>query len=66
MEIDHESAGNAMAWIRAQTGGYTPPTDACPTWRVWLRELEAFERDLHVHVHLENNPLFPKAKALVE
>ena len=66
MEIDHESAGNAMAWIRARTGGYTPPAGACSTWRVWLHELEAFERDLHAHVHLENNLLFPKAKALVQ
>ena len=64
MEIEHESAGGAMAWIRSQTGDYRPPIDACPTWRVWLQELEAFERDLHVHVHLENNLLFPKAKAL--
>ena len=66
MEIDHELTGNAMAWIRARTNGYTPPADACSTWRVWLHELEAFERDLHTHVHLENNLLFPKAKALVE
>ena len=65
MEIEHESAGDAMAWIRAQTDNYTPPLDACPTWRVWLQELEAFERDLHLHVHLENNLLFPKAKAIM-
>ena len=35
-----------------------------PTWRVTLQELEAFEQDLHAHVHLENNILFPKARAL--
>jgi regulator of cell morphogenesis and NO signaling len=61
MEAEHESAGDAMARIRALTSGYRAPDDACPTYRVCLQELEAFERDLHEHVHLENNILFPKA-----
>ena len=43
-----------------------PPTDACSTYRLVLQELEAFERDLHEHVHLENNVLFPKAVELEE
>jgi regulator of cell morphogenesis and NO signaling len=64
MELEHESAGAAMARIRTLTGGYTVPDDGCTTYRVCLQELEAFERDLHAHVHLENNLLFPKARAL--
>ena len=64
METEHESAGDAMAEIRRLTGGYRAPEDACTTYRICLQELEAFERDLHQHVHLENNILFPKAIAL--
>ena len=61
MEAEHESAGDAMARIRELTSGYAVPADACTTYRVCLQELEEFERDLHEHVHLENNILFPKA-----
>jgi regulator of cell morphogenesis and NO signaling len=64
MEAEHEAAGAAVARIRALTGGYRTPEDACATYRVTLQELDAFERDLHAHVHLENNLLFPKARAL--
>ena len=53
-----------MARIRELTSDYTPPDDACTTYRVCLQELKAFEDDLHVHVHLENNVLFPKACVL--
>jgi regulator of cell morphogenesis and NO signaling len=61
MEAEHESAGSAMLEIRELTSGYRAPEDACATYTVCLQELEAFERDLHAHVHLENNILFPKA-----
>jgi regulator of cell morphogenesis and NO signaling len=64
MEMEHESAGGAMAQIRELTGNYQPPEDACTTYRVTLQELEAFENDLHDHVHLENNILFPKSLRL--
>lgn len=64
MEAEHESAGDAMAEIRALTEGYRIPEDACGTYAVLLQELEAFELDLHQHVHLENNLLFPKALLL--
>lgn len=64
MEHEHEAAGHAMARIRGLTHDYDLPVDACPTYRACFRELEAFEHDLHVHVHLENNVLFPKARAL--
>ncbi|HET7697542.1 MAG TPA: iron-sulfur cluster repair di-iron protein [Vicinamibacterales bacterium] len=66
MEREHEDAGAAMAEIRRLTGGYTVPADGCTTYRVTFRELEAFESDLHTHVHLENNILFPKARRLAE
>jgi regulator of cell morphogenesis and NO signaling len=64
MEAEHESAGNALFEIRELTDGYSVPPDACRTYTVCLKELEAFEQDLHTHVHLENNILFPKAAAL--
>lgn len=64
MEEEHESAGAAMARIRELTDGYRVPDDGCTTYRVCLQGLDAFERDLHAHVHLENNILFPKARAL--
>jgi regulator of cell morphogenesis and NO signaling len=64
MEAEHESAGAAMAEIRQLTGGYRMPEDGCATYRVCFEELERFERDLHAHVHLENNILFPRAAAL--
>ena len=64
MEDEHESAGAAMAQIRELTANYSVPDDGCTTYRVGLQELEAFERDLHAHVHLENNILFPKALSL--
>lgn len=64
MEADHEAAGAAMARIRELTAGYAVPAHGCTTWRVALQELDAFERDLHLHVHLENNVLFPMARAL--
>lgn len=64
MEHEHESAGGGMARISELTRGYQPPEDACTTYRVCLEELKAFEADLHRHVHLENNILFPKARAL--
>jgi regulator of cell morphogenesis and NO signaling len=64
MEDEHESAGGALARIRELTNAYTSPEDGCTTFRVCLQELAAFERDLHTHVHLENNILFPRALRL--
>jgi regulator of cell morphogenesis and NO signaling len=64
MEMEHQAAGDEMAAIRSLTANYTPPDDACTTYRVSFRELQLFEEDLHRHVHLENNILFPKAIAL--
>jgi len=61
MRMEHDDAGAALARIRELTGGFAVPEDACNTYRVMLHSLEALERDMHRHVHLENNILFPKA-----
>jgi regulator of cell morphogenesis and NO signaling len=61
MEADHEEAGDILYEIRNLTNNYTPPEGACTTFTVTLAELKTFEEDLHKHVHLENNILFPKA-----
>lgn len=53
-----------MAEIRALTNGYAPPADAGAACRLCLNELEAFERELHVHLHIEADMLFPKVRAL--
>jgi regulator of cell morphogenesis and NO signaling len=66
MELEHQSAGESMYSIRKLTNSYAIPTDACNTYRVCLKELKEFEEDLHKHVHLENNVLFPKAVFLEE
>lgn len=65
MEIEHDNAGQLLFEIRELTNDYTAPEDACTTHRVCLQELKAFEEDLHQHVHLENNILFPLAINLV-
>lgn len=64
MELEHQSAGKELDVMRALTGNFTCPADGCPTFGVCMEELEAFDRDLRTHVHLENNVLFPKALAL--
>jgi regulator of cell morphogenesis and NO signaling len=61
MEQEHEVAGNLMAEIRELSNGYTPDESACLTHRVVFDELKKFELDLHQHVHIENNILFPRA-----
>ena len=61
MEREHEEAGEALRLIRALTNDYTTPDDGCATYAVTMSELREFERDLHRHVHLENNVLFPAA-----
>ena len=64
MEAEHQSAGNELEIVRALTGNFTVPGDGCATYRVCFEELAAFDRDLRMHIHLENNILFPKAIAL--
>jgi len=64
MELEHDIAGSMMEEIKKLSESYTPPSTACTTYRVCLEELKQFEKDLHRHVHLENNILFPKALEL--
>jgi len=66
MQGEHEFAGGAMDKINVLTNNYRIPEDACNTYRVSLKQLEQFEDDLHIHVHLENNILYPKALKLAE
>jgi regulator of cell morphogenesis and NO signaling len=61
MEQEHDHAGTLMNEIRLLTDNYTPPSDACTTYKLSFASLQAFELDLHQHIHLENNILFPKA-----
>jgi regulator of cell morphogenesis and NO signaling len=61
MEAEHQSAGDAMHKIRELSNNFTTPTDACNTYKALYSELKEFEEDLHTHIHLENNILFPKS-----
>jgi len=61
MEQEHDQASEIMTRIREITNNYNPPADACTTYRISYAGLRAFEADLHQHVHLENNILFPRA-----
>lgn len=64
MEDEHEHAGELFRQIAHLTNNYMPPAHACNTYKAFYAKLEEFENDLHLHVHLENNILFPKAKQL--
>lgn len=61
MLFEHDNAGAALALMRQLSSGYQAPEDACPTFRALMHELERLEADLHQHIHLENNILFPRA-----
>ncbi|MBL8874645.1 MAG: iron-sulfur cluster repair di-iron protein [Phycisphaerae bacterium] len=61
---EHDDAGRALEAMRELTNGFTPPPDACGTYRVMLSGLRDLEADMHTHVHKENNILFPRAVAL--
>ncbi len=63
---DHETEGDLFAKISELTDNYTPPADACNTYKVTYAMLQEFEQDLHKHIHLENNILFPKAQKMEE
>lgn len=64
MTREHDSAGALIAEIRKLSLDFTPPVGACPTYHGFYAGLREFERDLHQHIHLENNILFPRAIAL--
>jgi regulator of cell morphogenesis and NO signaling len=64
MSGEHEFAGGAMDKINELTSGYLVPEDGCNSYQVAFKMLRQFEDDLHIHVHLENNILYPKALKL--
>jgi len=66
MEHEHDDAGRALSRMRELTADYEPPEGACTTFRALYAQLAELERDLHTHIHLENNVLFPRAAELEE
>jgi regulator of cell morphogenesis and NO signaling len=64
LEHEHDTAGHALRAMRELTQDYAPPADACTTFRALYAGLAELERDLHTHIHLENNILFPRAAEL--
>jgi len=61
MTREHDDAGLLLEVIRNKSGHFTPPEGACPTYHAFFDGLREFEQDLHQHIHLENNVLFPRA-----
>jgi regulator of cell morphogenesis and NO signaling len=61
MMEEHENEGQRFRKIAELTNNYNPPADACNTYKVTFAMLDEFEKDLHLHIHLENNILFPEA-----
>lgn len=61
MMHEHDNEGERFRKIAALSNDYTPPADACTTYNVAFAMLKEFEEDLHLHIHLENNILFPRA-----
>jgi regulator of cell morphogenesis and NO signaling len=61
MMTEHDSAGEALREIRSSSGDFKTPDDACISFKTLYQALEGFEQDLHQHIHLENNILFPRA-----
>ncbi len=64
MMMEHDTAGDLLRDLRIVTKDYKVPPDACMSYRALYEALEGFEKDLHQHIHLENNLLFPKAAAM--
>ena len=64
MMHEHDSAGEALRSMREASGGYVVPADACVSYQTLYKALAELETDLHQHIHLENNILFPRAIAM--
>jgi len=64
MMMEHDNAGHLLKEMRQLTFDYTPPADACTSYRTLYQAMDEFEKDLHEHIHLENNILFPRAVEL--
>jgi regulator of cell morphogenesis and NO signaling len=65
MELEHDHAGNLLKEIAELSNHYFLPDYACNTWKAYYHLLQEFEDDLHIHIHLENNILHTKVRALV-
>ena len=63
---EHDDAGQALARMRELTNGFTPPPEACNTYRALFAGLAELEEDLHRHIHLENSVLFPQAMEMAK
>lgn len=63
MLMEHDDAGAALGELHRLTDGYRVPADACPSYTMMLQGLAALEADVHLHIHEENNVLFPAALA---
>lgn len=66
LESEHDHAGACLLELHKLSGGYTPPADACGTLRALYAGLAALEKDLHRHIHLENQILFPRGRGVRE
>jgi regulator of cell morphogenesis and NO signaling len=66
MIAEHDQAGQLLAELRAATGGYSVPADACTSFRSLYDRLAGLEEDTHLHIHKENHVLFPHALRLAE
>ncbi|HWI89822.1 MAG TPA: iron-sulfur cluster repair di-iron protein [Flavisolibacter sp.] len=64
MEVDHDAAGDILGGLSEVTNNYTAPAGACNSFQFLYRKLKELDEDLHQHIHLENNILFPKALSL--
>ncbi len=64
MMAEHSHTGDELSMLREKTNNYQPPADACTTFRALWKAMEDLEADIHLHIHLENNILFPRAQAL--
>jgi len=64
MKHEHDNEGERFRKIKELSNDYTPPQDACNTYKVTFAMIDDFEQDLHKHIHLENNILFPAAENL--
>lgn len=64
MSLEHDTAGDLLRRMHDVSADYAVPADACISYRTLYEALEELERDLHQHIHLENNILFPRAVAM--
>jgi regulator of cell morphogenesis and NO signaling len=65
MEFEHEHAGEILHEIQKLTNNFSPPEYACTTWKICYSTLDEYVKDLHTHIHLENNVLFPEVIKMI-